>query len=142
MHQRQLKQFNLSLCFQMFQISHWIFCISQIFYMLKNKKVMTETVISYHSPNVASSQCDQESLNICSQLLVSERDRATFPITSYRYKLVKNTQLERFNFQHRPNCKNTVLSNATVWHFGSFSELPDFLTIEFCGTLFSCFYLL
>ena len=66
--------------------------------MLKNKKVMTETVISYHLPNVASSQCDQESLNICSQLLVSERDRATFPITSYRYKLVKNTQLKDLTF--------------------------------------------
>ena len=122
MHQAQLKQFNLSLCFQMFQISHWIFCISQIFYMLKNKKVMTETVISYHSPNVASSQCDQESLNICSQLLVSERDRATFPITSYRYKLVKNTQLERFNFQRWPNCQNTVSNivkrnSVTFWKF-------------------------
>ena len=122
MHQAQLKQFNLSLCFQMFQISHWIFCISQIFYMLKNKKVMTETVISYHSPNVASSQCDQESLNICSQLLVSERDRATFPITSYRYKLVKNTQSERLKFQRWPNCQNTVSNivkrnSVTFWKF-------------------------
>ena len=122
MHQVQLKQFNLSLCFQMSQIYHWIFCISQIFYMFKNKKVMTETVISYHSPNVALSQCDKESLTFFPQLLVSGRDTATFPMTSYRYKLVKNTQLERFNFQHRPNCKNTVSifvkrNSVTFWKF-------------------------
>ena len=122
MHQVQLKQFNLSLCFQMSQIYHWIFCISQIFYMFKNKKVMTEIVISYHSPNVASSQCDKESSKIVSQLLVSGRDRATFPITSYRYKQVKNTQLERFYFQHWPNCQNTVSifvkrNSVTFWKF-------------------------
>ena len=54
--------------------------------------------------------------------MVSRRDRATFPITSYRYKLVRNTQFERFNFQNWPNRQNTVSNfvkrhSVTFWKF-------------------------